>query len=179
MIRPAFFYPVLALVSAVLVFSCKKSSDAGDADQLEKNVRAFFFLGDSVDVAVTITDTIRVEELNGMIQTVSDNFNLIQQDIDTLGLMIDDWSYKALDLEKQNLSVESKDAQIKALEYRVKRAELEATQANFFQTNRILNRLKRSIWADIAGFDATATFTINGEQQSHALLLDAKHNIVD
>ena len=176
--KTALYLPA-AFFFSILFLSCKGEDKLSDQELIEKNVRTFFFLDDSVKIDVTITDTLRTSELNEMLTTVDDNFNLIQQDIDTLQLMIDDWSYKALELEKQNALTESKDARIKSLEYRVKLKELEAQKQVFVQTNRILNRLQRSIWADIAGFDATATFTSNGETNSHVLLLDAGYNVVD
>src|SRR5687767_10594168 len=100
----------------LLVLSCKGESKLSDQDLIEKNVRAYFFMGDSVDVEITITDTVKSAELDEMILTIEENIKLIQLDIDTLHLMVDDWSYKALDLEKTGAAAEAKDAKIRALE---------------------------------------------------------------
>ena len=169
-----------ALVSISFIFiSCKGDEKLSDSELIEKNVRAFFFMGDTVDVEVTVTDTIFDTELAEMLATVEENTRLIQMDIDTLKVMIDDWTYKALDLEKINQLVEAKDTKIKSLEYRLKLQELELQQAQFGQSSRILLHLKRSIWANIAGFEATVHYELGDEANDLEILMDANYTVVD
>lgn len=170
---------VFALVLAVALISCKGEKKLTDQETIEKNVRAFFMMGDSVDLEITITDTMYIEELQAMMETVEENNLLIQLDIDTLSLMIDDWNYKALDLEKTNQILPSKDAKIKALEYKLKMRELESKKAVFAQTNRILLRLQRSIWANIAGFEAKVHYQLGDEISDLEILMDANFNVID
>jgi len=168
------------LVSIPLVFiSCKGDEKLADSELIEKNVRAFFFMGDTVDVDVTITDTIHDTDLTEMLATVEENIRLIQLDIDTLTIMIDDWAYKAIDFEKNNQLIESKEAKIKSLDYRLKHQNLEFQKAQFSQTNRILLHLKRSIWANIAGFEATVHYQLGEEVNDLEILMDANYTVVD
>lgn len=171
------FFVLLSI--SVIFISCKGDEKLADSELIEKNVRAFFFMGDTVDVEVTVTDTIFDTELAEMLATVEENTRLIQMDIDTLKVMIDDWTYKALDFEKNNQLVEAKDTKIKSLEYRLKLQELELQQALFGQTNRILLHLKRSIWANIAGFEATVHYEMGDEVNDLEILMDANYTVVD
>ncbi|MBI3134606.1 MAG: hypothetical protein HYZ14_08050 [Bacteroidetes bacterium] len=170
---------LLLLSVSFLIFSCKGETKLSDQELIEKNVRAYFFMGDSVDVEITITDTVKHNELDEMILTIEENINLIQLDIDTLHLMVDDWSYKSLDLEKAGNVAEAKEAKIKSLEYRLKLQELQIKQAEFAQTNRIFMHLKRSVWADIAGFEATVHYQLGDEVNDIVILMDADYNVVD
>lgn len=168
-----------ALVFIPLIFiSCKGDEKLSDTELIEKNVRNFFFMGDTVDVEVTVTDTIFADDLNEMLTTVEENIRLIQLDIDTLQIMIDDWSYKSLELEKTD-SIKAKDIKIKSLDFRLKLNQLEFQKAQFAQTNRILLHLKRSIWANIAGFEATVHYELGEEINDLEILMDANYTVVD
>jgi hypothetical protein len=166
-------------VASLLMLSCKGSSKLSDQELIEKNVRAYFFMGDSVDVQITITDTVKNAELDEMILTIEENIKLIQLDIDTLHLMVDDWTYKAMDQEKAGDLTASQHSKIKSLEYRLKLQELEFRQAEFAQTNRIFMHLKRSVWADIAGFEANVHYQLGEEVNDIVILMDADYNLVD
>jgi hypothetical protein len=146
---------------------------------MEKNVRKYFFMGDSVEVEVTITDTLKINDVEEILSNIQNNIRLIQLDIDTLQLMIDDWTYKALDFEKSAKLAEASDAKIKSLEYRVKLKELQYKQAEFSQTNRIFLHLKRSTWADISGFEASVHYEMGDEVNDLVVLMDANFNVVD
>lgn len=170
------------LVVLTLLFtiaSCGGDKALSDQELIEKNVRAYFFMGDSVQVEITITDTVKTTELDQMIQTMEENIRLIQLDIDTLHLMVDDWSYKALDLEKADSLMAAQNAKIKSLEYRLKLQELQVKQAGFAQTNRIFMHLKRSVTENIAGFEVKVHYTLGEEVNDLIILMDAAYNVVD
>lgn len=160
-------------------YSCNGESKLSDQELIEKNVRNYFFMGDSVEIAVTITDTLKVNDVDDILSNIQNNIRLVQLDIDTLQLMIDDWSYKALDFEKEGKQTEASSAQIKSLEYRVKLKELQFRQAEFTQTNRIFMHLKRSTWADISGFEAAVHYETGDEVNDLVVLMDADFNVVD
>lgn len=170
---------ILFIAIPFLILACGGEKKLTDQELIEKNVRNYFFMGDSVQLEVTITDTINTVLLDEMMATTSENIRLVQLDIDTLGMMIDDWSYKILDLKKTSDSLAAKNAEIKLLEYRLKRTELEYKQAAFKQSNRIFMHLQRSIWADIAGFEAKVHYTLGEETNDLVVLMDANFNVVD
>lgn len=172
-------FSLLAISSLIIITSCGGEKKLSDQELIDKNVRQYFFMGDSVAVETTITDTVFVAELDEMILTIENNIKLIQLDIDTLHLMVDDWSYKALNLEKTDSVKEAKEAKIKSLEYRLKLKELQFKQAEFAQTNRIFMHLKRSVWADIAGFEANVHYELGAEVNDMIILMDANFNVVD
>jgi len=175
------------LISIAIIFvACKGEPKLSDSELIEKNVRSFFFMGDSVEVDVTITDTIHDTDLAEMLANVEENKRLIQMDIDTLGLMIDERAYKVLDLESKVINVLSEgfaleicNAKLKLAEYRLKLKELEFQKAIFDQTNRILLHLKRSIWANIAGFEANVHYQLGDEINDLEILMDANYVVVD
>ena len=68
---------------------------------------------------------------------------------------------------------------IKTLEYRLKLKDLEFQKAMFDQTNRILLHLKRSIWANIAGFEAIVHYELGEEVNDLEILMDANYTVVD
>lgn len=161
------------------VYSCSGESKLSDQELIEKNVRNYFFMGDTVDVEVTITDTLKANQVEEILTNIQNNIRLVQLDLDTLQLMIDDWTYKALDFEKAGKLTEASDAKIKSLEYRIKQKELQYTQAEFAQTNRIFMHLKRSTWADISGFEAKVHYELDNEINDMIVLMDANFNVVD
>lgn len=178
------------LILLLLVFSsCKSEKKLSDLEQIEANVRSYFFLSDSVDIQIEILDTLHLQELDEMLTAVNSNMNLIQGDIDTLSLMIDEQAYNALHIEQdlEKLIVLKKNSLQDSLQainliktqYQLKQAQLKDKQMSFKQTNRILLHLKRSVWADVAGFNIEAKYILNGEQLNFDLLLDAEFSVVD
>lgn len=178
------------LVALIIGFaSCNKGSKQSDQDQIEENVRAYFFLSDSIEVDVQITDTIYVDDLDKMLETVENNLSLINQDLDTLSLMIDDAAYQKLNYEKEvlNAGFFSKDKYLDSmhnaektfLEYQLKQALLNSKKDGFKQTNRVLLHLQRSIWANIAGFNIQVNYKFSGNPIELELLMDAQFNVVD
>lgn len=179
----------LALALAVLMIACKGESGLTDKELIDQNVKDYFFLSDSVDVQVEITDTLHVEDLNELLATVENNIKLINQDLDTLSLMIDDKAYKKLAYEKEieagglfrknKYEDSAKAAEFTLLEYQLKQSQLLAKHNSFKQTNRILLHLQRSIWANVAGFNVAANYVAEGDSVNVDLLLDANFNVVD
>jgi hypothetical protein len=113
-------------------------------------------------------------------KTVEDNKILIAQDLDTLSTMIDAQAYKKLDLEKTNASSDSVlTATNKLLLLQLKQAQLLMQNESYEQTNRILLNLKRSVWADIAGFNIKLDYQFNGQKFEFEMMLDANFQTVN
>jgi hypothetical protein len=164
----------LLAFSALVIVSCTGESKTSDQEKIEKNLRTYFFLSDSVAVNYEITDTLTSPELEDLIKSVENNKLLIAQDLDTLSTMIDAQAYKKLDLEK---TTASSDALLSAtnqlLLLQLKQAQLLMKKESFEQTNRILLNLKRTIWADIAGFNVAVHYVLNGQKFEFDMMLDA------
>ena len=169
----------LSAAFAFLLLSCSGETKKSDQEIMEENVRNYFFMGDSVQLNVTITDTVYANELEFMLENTEENIRLVQLDIDTLSLMIDDFNYQSIEHAKQNNGSESLTAKNKALELQLKKKELEYTRATFEQTNRIFLHLKRSTWADISGFEANVHYELGDEVNDLTVLMDADFNVVD
>lgn len=169
----------LSFTLCMMLATCSGSAKKSDQQRMEESVRNYFFMGDSVQVTVTVTDTVYSKDLDFMLENTEENIRLVQLDIDTLQLMIDDWNYKALDFEKTGNTLEALSAKNKALGYQLKHKELEYTRASFEQTNRIFLHLKRSTWADISGFEATVSYELGEEKNELIVLMDADFNVVD
>lgn len=170
---------ISTLILFLLFISCKGENKLSDHDQIEKNVREYFFMGDSVTVNVTLTDTIFVDELDAMITNAEDNNRLISAEIDTLQSLVDMWNYRALDFEKNNQTDSASSAKINALEYTLKLRETEFHQAALAQSVRIFMRLKRSAWANITGFEANVHYELEDESNDIIILMDANFEVVD
>lgn len=168
----------VAVLSSLLL-SCKESNKLSDQELMEKNVRNYFFMGDSVQVDIQITDTLHIKDVEEIIANLQNNDRLIQLDIDTLSLMIDDWNYKSLNNQNSNNQLAADSCKIKALQYQLKQKELLFKQAEFNQTKRIFLHLQRSTWADISGFEATVHYEIENEVNDLLILMDANYNVVD
>lgn len=161
------------------IISCKSEPTVSDLEKIESNVREYFFMDDSVELMIDVADTLYADDLNQMIDNVDENLRLIQLDLDTLALMVDDWSYKALDLDKGGHKTESDEAKIKSLQYRIKQQDLEFKKATFVQSRRIFMRLRRSTWANIAGFEVHVHYETGEEVNDLILLLDGDFEVVD
>jgi hypothetical protein len=146
-------------------------------------------LEDSIRVNTVAEDTIFVDNLNEMIAQTEKNLNLIGMDLDTLSIMIDDAAYKKLTVEDQSFQnrlaggeewVDSlKVLELRLLKLQLQQARLKNQQHQFNQTNRVLFRLKRSVWANIAGFHIRAEYVQAKDTISMVLLTDANFNVVD
>lgn len=179
-----FAMPMMMLV----MMSCKGENSVTESDQekMEANVRSYFFMGDSVELKVTIADTIYSGELDDMLAMLDTNLMLIQEDIDTANSIIDALTYadqeeskkyppKELDKE----IFENLKRQNPILNYKLKVKELEYKKLGFQQSNRVYLHLKRSIWANIAGYEVDVHYKLNNEEADLKVLMDAEFNVVD
>jgi hypothetical protein len=172
-----------------LLVSCGGKNKQSNEDLLKENVQAYFFLDDSVNFQVVVEDTIHADEVEEMLATIEKNLNLIDQDLDTLSLMIDDESYRKLGyeeaIEKSILIGKNKYkdslawAEKNVLELKLKQALLKAKKESFKQTNRVLLHFKRSVWANVAGYNILVDYTIDDAPMHFDLVTDANYNIVD
>jgi hypothetical protein len=172
---------------ALILIGCNGGLEASESDQelMRDEVRDYLFLGDSVEVATNVVDTILVEELDGMLATIEDNLFNIQLDIDTLGSMIDEESYANLEFEKGlHLYPESADLKmaprnLKVARYQIKMAELKAVKLGFQQTKRVMLHLRRDQLNTIAGYEIIANYLIQDETVELAFIMNANFEIVD
>jgi hypothetical protein len=180
----------IALIGCFFVLaSCAGTSKQSNEDLLLENVKSYFFLDDSISVQVVVADTIHADEVEEMLATIEKNLNLIDQDLDTLSLMIDDKAYKKLGyeqaLEKTILIGKNKYkdslnwAENALLDLRLKQSILSSKREGFKQTNRVLLHFKRSIWANIAGYNVIVDYTIGDAPMHFDLVTDANYTIVD
>lgn len=180
---------ILSTLFVTIFCACAGKSEKSSQFQIEESVKSYLFLPDSSLVEAEITDTLRTDELEKLLEQVEKNLSLINQDLDTLSIMIDDRSYKILDyrkmVEETSLlrKAKYKDSLLsmerEVLELQLKQAKLTEKRVGFKQTNRILLHLKRSVWADIAGFDVNVKYGSAEEQVELELLLDANFEVVD
>lgn len=172
-----------------LLASCAGTNKQSNSDLLLENVKDYFFLDDSIAVEVEIADTIQADEVAEMLATIEKNLNLIDQDLDTLSLMIDDRAYKKLGyeqmLEKSILIGKNKykdslnQVENALLDLRLKQALLSSKREGFKQTNRVLLHFKRSIWANVAGYNVIVDYNVGETPMHFELVTDANYTIVD
>lgn len=180
---------LFSFLVVLLLFSCKSEMEENAMDRITSNVRAYFFLSDSVDLSIQVIDTLSTKDLNEMLDQVNKNLNLIDRDLDTLSAMIDEQAYAAmyvqLELDKKSLLNRSpledslQRTSIRKLEYQLKQAQLKEKKEVFKQTNRLLLHLKRSIENEIAGYSISVRYSFNNEILDFELLLDKHYVIVD
>jgi hypothetical protein len=175
---------LLPLVILLLV-ACKGQTEKkkSDLEKIEKSVQSYFFLGDSVEVTTEITDTIYITELDEMLETLDKNLDLIQQDIDTLGSIIDSAAYKNLKYEEtlypESIDIKMASRRLEVSKYKLKMAELRAKKLSFQQSKRIMLILRRSQFYDIAGYEVSSSYDLEGESLTFELLLDAGFRVID
>ena len=172
------------------LISCKGSSESSltDQEKMEQSVQTYLFLGDTIDVAVEVVDTILVEELDQMLTTIDENLFLVQEDIDTLEGMIDTLAYEKMEYEKSVMmraigldryTREVNEIQVPLLQHQLKMAELRATKLSFKQSERIMLALRRTQLNSVAGYKVVSTYTIRGEQVELGFLMDSDFRIID
>ena len=94
-----YLLPLLGLLLIACAGGNTRTAE-NEAELMEQEVRYYLFLDDSVDVNVTINDTITKGDLDTLIATIEENLELIQMDIDTLESIVDTMAYQ--NMEKQN-----------------------------------------------------------------------------
>ncbi|MCG8577622.1 MAG: hypothetical protein MI810_22265 [Flavobacteriales bacterium] len=180
---------IITFFAFLLLVACKSKGDtSSDQDKLETSARTYFFLDDSVDVSVNVLDTLHVEELDKMLETIEENERLINLDIDTLGKIIEDLAYGdeepkfVLDQVEPYPLPELKElnSKVQMLEYDLKYEKLIAQRLEFIQSKRVFLNLKRAAEVKIAGYNAEVSFTTaEGEKNTLLVLMDANYRIVD
>ncbi len=58
-------------------YSCNGESKLSDQELMQKNVRNYFFMGDSVEVEVTITDTLKINDFEDILANIQNNIRLV------------------------------------------------------------------------------------------------------
>ena len=172
-------YSVLYLLIPLLLFSCKE--EMSDSEKMETEVRKYYFLEDTAEVIVEVSDTMYLPNVLEMLNNVENNLGLIQLDIDTLSTIIDEVAYANLDSAKNINDVPDQITvnDYRLMRYRMKMQELEAKRLQYIHTRRVLNHLKRNSWSDIAGFNASVSFHLDGEYIEDEVLLNGEYEIVD
>ncbi|MGB1104420.1 MAG: hypothetical protein ACPG21_12455 [Crocinitomicaceae bacterium] len=180
---------IFLLTIVVLIAGCNSDSGKSDMELINQNVVDFLMLEDSVEVSTAIEDTVYVENLNEMITQTEKNLNLIGLDLDTLSSLIDAVAYQKLAIQEaaKNTADITEDTwkdslqkiEIQLLQLQLQQARLANQENQFKQTNRVLFQLKRSVWANVAGFHVRAKYAIEKNTISMGLLLDANMNVVE
>lgn len=175
-------YSVVAFLASLLVLtSCDNSkNDVSTNDKLEKSVRHYFSMGDSIEVSTEITDTIFIEELKAMQDNVSKNFNLAQMDIDTLDYLIENWENEMFNIQDNGGSEsEINKAKVMVQMYQLNQADTKIKQLNYKNSNRIFSDLERETKGNISGYEVETTYILKDEKNTLNLLFDANFNVVD
>jgi hypothetical protein len=147
---------------------------------LNKEVRQFFFMDDSVKVNSQITDTLYYSELIQQQTELDQEIAKAQHQIDTLQLYINLWEKKMFELMDNN-STECEVNQAKLLytTYQLSQNEYKMQKMELMNTSRILLGLKRFSNDSIMGFETDATYYLNNDSNTIHVLMNANHKIVD
>jgi hypothetical protein len=174
-------FAAFGLMLCIIITSCNKSvKNDPPLITIENNVRAYFEMGDSVELNITVADTIFYDELVLMQENVNKNFNLVQTDIDTLTYMIENWQNQLFNLtDSQGSDIDIKQAKVMMLSYELNQAEAKLAQLTYTNSRRIFKSLKRSTNNSISGYEVSAIYTLGEEANTLTLLLDASYRVVD
>jgi hypothetical protein len=170
---------------AFLLIGCKGQTESqrSDEEKMAEGVRTYFFLDDSVSVSVEVTDTIFTDELDEMLETIDQNLNLVQEDIDTLGAIIDSAAYDNLQYEgtlyPESIDNKMASRRLKVSKLRLKLAELNAKKLEFQQSKRVMLNLRRSHFNNTAGYEIGTSYALDGQQLDFELLMDADFRVID
>lgn len=175
------FICLVALPLFLVVFSCEnKELELTSNELIEKNVRHYFSMGDSVNVSVEITDTIFKNELIAMQNNVSKNFNLAQMDIDTLDYLIENWENEMYNIQDNGGSeADINKAKVMVQMYQLNQADTKIKQLNYKNSNRIFTNLERETKGNISGYEVATTYMLKDEKNTLNLLFDANFKVVD
>ena len=166
--------------------SCKHEGGLSQSDHelIEENIRAYFFMGDTVELEVSVADTVFSDELEGMLAMIDTNLMLIKQDIDTVNSIIDALNYA--DRDEGETTTNLKDVECQRLQkenpilfYQLKLKEMELKKLSFQQSNRIYLHLKRSTWANVSGYEVNVHYKLNDQEADLIVLMDADFKVVD
>lgn len=172
---------VLSLVLGGIISSCTSGTPTISNEQtIEKNVRYYFSMGDTVELDIEVVDTIFVDELKDMQDNVSKNYNLAQMDIDTLDYAIEVWENKMFNIQDNGgTEAEINQAKVMMQMYQLNQTDTRIKQYNYKNSNRIFTNLQRSTQGNITGYEVSVTYKITGETNTFSLLLDATLRVVD
>ena len=175
--KSTFLFVSLAFI---VLYSCKGERQLSDTEKMQESVRSYYFLEDSAKVKVAITDTLYLPSVFEMMGNVRKNIGLVQMDIDTLKIMIDDRSYRQLEsIESENGSADRQQAKVELLQMELKLRGLEFKKQQFIHTQRVLNHLRRKAWADVAGFNVQVSYQMDGEMTDAEVMMDGEFEVVD
>jgi hypothetical protein len=175
----------ISILPIALLFACGGSKKS-DLEKMQDAVREYYFLEDTAAVDATIIDTLTLDKVEEMIANVDRNLGLIQMDLDTLSTMIDQRNYFLLAADttffpenSEDTAIIASESDVELLKLRLKQKEIEAKRESYVHTERILNRLKRKAWGNVAGFNVEINFSLNGIPRKTEVLMDGEFNIVD
>jgi len=168
------------LIGGILSSCSIKAPQLSANESIEKNVRYYFSMGDTVELDINVTDTIYVDELTAMQENVVINFNYAQADIDTLDHVIEYWQNKMFDLQDSNGNeVDIKKAENMMLSYELNQADTKLKQMGYKNSNRIFMNLQRATIGKISGYELAIVYKTPSDTNALSLLLDATYRVVD
>ena len=170
----------LIIIGAIISACYTKMPQLSANESIEKNVRHYFSMGDTVDLDINVTDTIYIDELTAMQENVIKNFNYAQADIDTLNHVIEHWQNKMFDLQDNNGNdIEIKKAENMMLSYELNQADTKLKQLGYKNSNRIFMNLQRATIGKISGYELEIVYKTPSDSNTLTLLLDATYRVVD
>jgi hypothetical protein len=161
-----------------VLISCKEKIKTDSF--LEDNIRSYFFMNDSIPIQTKIIDTIFRNELLQLEKELDNDINYVQHQIDTLDLYVNLWENKMFNLidEKanecdiNNAQLFTNTYQLNQLEYRIK--------LNQLLSNRRINLgLKRAANDTIMGYETEVIYSINNNNDTLIVLMNAEFKIID
>lgn len=168
------------LIGGILSACSTKASQLSAKESIEKNVRYYFSMGDTVELDINVTDTIYVDELTAMQENVVINFNYAQADIDTLDHVIEHWQNKKFDLQDNNGNeIDIKKAENMMLSYELNQTDTKLKQMGYKNSNRIFMNLQRATIGKISGYELEIVYKTPSDTNALRLLLDATYRVVD
>ncbi len=170
---------ILTLSVFSFILACSEGSKS-EPVAIEKNVRDYFFMDDSVQVETKITDTIFASELTQMEKELEEKVGEAQHQIDTLQLYIDYWQDKMFELQDQGKSEKDiQNAKLYMTTYQLNQKEYQIDKMTLMNTSRVYLGLKRYAKDSIMGYATDVTYTISGESNIIPVLMNADFKIVD
>ncbi len=175
------FTRLIYILSVITLFSCSTNKNQSGELQIVDNVKNYLFLPDSTQINLVITDTLFKENLEELFTSLDNNIFLIEADLDSLSNLIDDASYKKLNLEREETKKQDllHNLEKRILQFKLMQAQLNTKRQGFKQTNRILMHLQRSITKNIAGFNIVVDYELDKSPIQLEFLLDANYSVVD
>jgi len=170
----------VSLVFAMVSCQTQQNEQTQTGVDLNKEVKQFFFMDDSIKVNTQITDTIYYSDLIEQQNELDQNIAKAQHQIDTLQLYINLWEKKMFELIDNNGSeCDINQAKLLHTTYQLSQNEYKMQKMELMNTSRILLGLKRFSNDTIMGFETDATYFINNGSSTLHVLMNANYKIVD